>query len=153
LKIDNVKGEATDSKHKDEIDVLQWSWGVSQTGTMSHGGGGGAGKASFQDLNFVHRLDKASPRLAQACATGEHLKNAIFIARKAGKDQQEYYKVTLTDLLVTNVSPAGSSGDDVPKESVTLNYTKIEFDYKPQKADGSLDASVKFTYDLKLNKQ
>ena len=152
LKIDTIKGEATDQKHKDEIDILSFSWGVSQSGGMSYGGGGGAGKAAFQDLSFMHRYDKASPRLAQACAIGEHIKSATLVARKAGKEQQEYLIIKLSDLLVTGVQPSAGGGD-IPMESVTLNYTKVELEYKPQKADGTLDAGVKFVYDLKLQKQ
>jgi type VI secretion system secreted protein Hcp len=153
LKLDSVKGESTDAKHKEEIDVLSWSWGVNQTGTSSYGGGSGAGKANFQDVSFVHRIDKASPRLAQICATGEHIKSAQFVARKAGKEQQEYMVWKFTDLLVTAVQPSGSHAEDMPMETVTLNYSKIEYEYKPQKPDGTLEGGVKFTYDLKQNKQ
>src|SRR5688572_31703919 len=89
LKLGDIKGESKDSKHPGEIDVLSWSWGVAQTGTMSVGGGGGAGKASFSDLSFMHGVDKASPVLMKACATGEHIKEATLTARKAGKGQQD----------------------------------------------------------------
>jgi type VI secretion system secreted protein Hcp len=144
------EGESHDSKHKNEIDVLAWSWGVAQTGTHSFGGGGGAGKANFQDLNFTHQLDKASTKLMNACATGEHIKDATLTLRKAGKEQQEFLIVKMTDIIVTSVQP--SMGGEVPTESVSLNYAKIEFDYKPQKADGSLDAAKHFGYNLKENK-
>src|SRR5262245_47700891 len=90
LKIGTIKGESKDAKHASEIDVLSWSWGVSQTGTMAHGGGGGAGKANFNDFNFMHSVDKASPNLMLACATGEHIKEGTLVSRKAGKEQQEY---------------------------------------------------------------
>jgi type VI secretion system secreted protein Hcp len=153
IKIGDIKGESHDDKHKDEIDIQSWSWGVSQTGTMSYGGGGGAGKASFQDIHFTHLVDKASPVLAQKCATGEHIKEAILTVRKAGKGQQEYYIVKLSDLLVSSVQTSGADAQGVPVESVSLNFSKIHFDYKPQKADGSLDAAVAFKYDLKANKQ
>ena len=84
-KIGNIKGESLDSKHKDEIEVLSWSWGVQQSGTMAHGGGGGEGKASFNDFNFTHHVDKGSAVLLKACATGEHIKEATITVRKAGK--------------------------------------------------------------------
>ena len=70
-KIGDIKGESLDAKHKDEVEVLSWSWGISQSGSMAHGGGGGEGKASFNDFNFTHKIDKASPSLMKACATGE----------------------------------------------------------------------------------
>ena len=103
-RIDGIKGESKDAQHKDEIEVLSWSWGVSQSGTMSHGGGGGAGKASFQDFTFTHHIDKASPLLLKACATGQHIKDATITVRKTGKNPIDYLVIKLTDVLVTNVS-------------------------------------------------
>ena len=147
FKLGDIKGESKDSKHAGEIDVLSWSWGVSQTGTMSYGGGGGAGKANFQDLNFMHSVDKSSPVLMMKCATGEHIKEATLTSRKAGKEQQEYLIIKLSEILVTSVQPSGSS--ELPTESVSLNFAKIQLDYKPQKTDGSLDGAVTFVYDLK----
>ena len=151
LKLGDIKGESTDSKHPGEIDVLSWSWGVSQTGTMAHGGGGGIGKASFNDLNIMHALDKASPVLMKACATGEHIKEGTLIARKAGKGQQEYLIIKMNDILITSVAPSGSSEE--PTESVSLQCAKVDLEYKPQKPDGSLEAGVHFKYDIKGNKE
>src|SRR3954462_6009085 len=99
-RIGAIKGESQDAKHKDEIVVLSWSWGVSQSGTLAQGGGGGAGKASFHDFTFTHHVDKASPLLMRACATGEHLKDATITVRKAGKGVQDYLVITMTDVLV-----------------------------------------------------
>jgi type VI secretion system secreted protein Hcp len=151
LKLGDIKGESKDSKHVGEIDVLSWSWGVSQTGTMGHGGGGGAGKANFNDLSIMHAVDKASPVLMTKCATGEHIKEATLISRKAGKGQQEYLIVKMNDILITSVQPSGSS--EHPMESVSMQFSKIDFEYKPQKEDGSLDAGVHFKYDIKANKE
>ena len=152
-KIGDIKGESLDSKHKDEIEVLSWSWGVQQSGSMAHGGGGGEGKASFNDFNFTHHVDKASPVLLKACATGEHIKEATITVRKAGtKGPQEYLIIKMNDILVSSVSSSGA-GDASSSESVTLNYAKIIVEYKQQKADGSLDAGVFFKYDRNLNKE
>ena len=84
LKLDGIEGESHDSKHKNEIDVQSWSWGQSQTGTHGSGGGGGAGKVSMQDFHFVMGVNKSSPKLMLACATGEHIKKAVLTCRKAG---------------------------------------------------------------------
>ena len=149
-RIGTIQGESQDDKHKDEIEVLSWSWGLSQSGTILHGGGGG--RASFQDLNFTHKLDKASPILMTACATGEHIKDATITVRKAGKDEQEYLVIEMTDVLVTSVSTSGSEGD-TPMESVALAFAMVDLEYTPQKSDGSLDAGVHFTYDLKANRK
>jgi type VI secretion system secreted protein Hcp len=153
LKIEGIEGESTDDKHKNEIDVMSWSWGETQSGTHAGGGGGGAGKVSMQDFNFVMSVNKASPKLMLACATGEHIKGAKLTCRKAGGEQQEYLTITFSDLLVSSYQTGGSAGDSVPIDQASLNFAKLEFEYKPQKPDGSLDSPVKTGYDVKLNKK
>src|SRR5213593_2324488 len=76
LKLDGIEGESQDAKHKGEIDLESWSWGETQTGTMHAGGGGGAGKVQMQDFHFVMKVNKSSPKLMLACASGEHIKSA-----------------------------------------------------------------------------
>ena len=152
LKIKDIEGESADSKHKNEIDILSWSWGESQSGSSSYGGGGGAGKVAMQDFNFTMTVNKASPKLLLACANGSHIKEALLTCRKAGKEQQEYLKVKFTDLLVSSFQTGGSSGAEVPVDQISLNFAKIEYEYYPQKADGTLDAKVPVHWDLKQNK-
>jgi type VI secretion system secreted protein Hcp len=152
-KIGDIKGESLDAKHKDEVEVLSWSWGVSQSGSSSPGGGGGQGKASFNDFNFTHHVDKASPVLMKACATGNHIKEATITVRKAGKGQQEFLILKMTDVIVTSVNPSGSGDSAATAESIALQFSKVELEYKPQKADGSLDAGVFFKYDIKAQKE
>jgi type VI secretion system secreted protein Hcp len=148
LKIEEIPGESQDNAHKGEIEIFSYSWGLSQTGTASSGGGGGAGKASFQDLHFESTVTKASPLLAKFCATGQHIKKATLVVRKAGERSVEYIKVTLEDVLVSSYQQAGSNAGDRPEDAFSLNYAKIEFDYFPQRADGSLDTPVVFSFDL-----
>jgi len=150
-KIGDIKGESSDDKHKDEIEVLSFSWGVAHAG-VSAGSGAAAGKATFQDLSIVHHIDKASPLLLKACATGTHIKDATITHRKAGKGQQEYLVVKLNDVIITGVTHGGASGQPF-SESVSLAFAKVNLEYKPQKADGSLDAGIHFKYDLKTNKE
>lgn len=152
LKLNGIDGESTDSKHKASIDIESWSWGETQTGSHSGGGGGGAGKVQMQDFSFTMRVNKASPKLMLACASGEHIKEAILTCRKAGKEQQEYLKIKFYDLLVSSYQTGGSRGDVIPVDQISLNFSKIEYDYKEQKVDGSLGGSVKAGYDLKANK-
>ncbi len=152
-KIGAIQGESQDIKHKDEIEVLAWSWGVAQSGSMAHGGGGGQGKASFHDFDFTKHIDKASPVLMKSCATGVHIKDATITVRKAGGGQEEFLVIKMTDVIVTSV--AMSVGGDVPAtdESVSLQFAKVDLEYRPQKPDGSLDVGVHFKYDLKANKE
>lgn len=151
-KIGDIKGESLDDKHKDEIEVMSFSWGVTNPGSMSTGSGGGDGKATFHDLTFVHNYDKASPILMQSCATGVHMKEATITKRKAGKGQQEYLVVKMNDVIITSVT-SGTTADGGHVENVGLACAKVNIEYKPQKADGSLDAGVKFVYDVKGQKE
>ena len=153
LKLGDIKGESQDDKHKDEIDVLAWSWGVNQPGSMHTGGGGGHGKANFSDLTITHHVDKAHPVLMKSCATAEHIKEAMLTVRKAGKTPQEFLLIKMNDIIVTSVQPAGDGGDTGHTEQVTLQFSKVDVEYKPQKPDGSLDAGVHFKYDIKANKE
>ncbi len=150
-KLGDIKGESLDSKHKDEIEVLSWSWGVANAGSP-RGGGGGQGKASFQDLSFTHSIDKASPLLLRACATGVHMKEATVTHRKAGKGQQEFLIIKMNDVIITGVTQGDSAGGD-RTESVSMAFGKVDLEYKPQKPDGSLDAGIHFKYDIKGNKE
>jgi type VI secretion system secreted protein Hcp len=153
IKFDGIKGESTDVKHKDEIDVESWSWGETHPGHAGAGGGGGAGKVSMQDFQFVMRQNSASPRLMKACATGQHIKVATLSARKAGKGQQDYLTFKFHDVLVSSFQTGGSEGAAfLPTDQVALNFAKLEVAYKPEKVDGSLGAAVEFRYDLKANK-
>ena len=150
LKIDGVPGESGDSKHKDEIQVLSFSFGENQAGTMAFGGGGGAGKVQMQDFHFMMNVNKASPKLFLACASGEHIKNAVLTARKAGKDQQDYLKVTFTDLLVSSFTTNGDAhANSLPVDSIALNFAEIEIEYKVQEISGQLGAATKVKYNLK----
>jgi type VI secretion system secreted protein Hcp len=153
LKLDGIKGESKDDKHKDEIDVQAWSWGESNAGSSSFGGGGGAGKVSMQDFNFSMSMNKATPELMLYCAIGKPIKTATLVARKAGGGQQEFLTIKMSDVLVSSYQTGGSAGSGIPIESISLNFAKIEYEYKPQKPDGSLDSAVKAGYDLKANKK
>ena len=152
LKIGNIKGESTDDKHKDEIEVFTWGWGVSTPSTVGPGGGGGAGKPTFSDLNFTHRYDKAAPLLWRACAVGRQFSEATLVGAKQGKGPQDYLVIKMSDVVVTSASASDSTGGDA-MEHVGVKFAKVDVEYKPQKVDGSFDASVRFKYDIKNNKE
>ena len=107
LKLDGIKGESADAKHKGEIDIESFSWGLAQTGISSTGGGGGAGKVKVHDMFFMKKTDASSPLLFLNCANGAHIKEANFVVRKAGGTQLEYLKIKLTDVLVSSYKPHG----------------------------------------------
>ena len=152
LKIDGIEGESKDDKHTGAIDIESWSWGEAQTGTHVHGGGGGAGKVAMQDFHFVMKVNKASPKLMLDCARGQHIHKATLFTRKAGKQQQEFLKITLTDVLVSSFQTGGSGhAHIIPTDQIALNYAKIEFEYKEQKPDGTLGGAIKAGWDVKAN--
>ena len=152
LKIDSIPGESQDKKHPKEIDVLAYGWGASQSGSFHEGGGGGAGKASFQNFNFTKQIDASSTKLLKAVAKGQHIKEAVFTVRKAGGEQPvEYLTITMKEVMVTSYGLTGSKGDDIVNESVSLNFAKIEFEYKPQTAAGGAGSKSVFGFNIKEN--
>jgi type VI secretion system secreted protein Hcp len=152
LEIAEIPGESQDHAFKDKgIDILSWSWGVSNAGSAAAQGGMGAGKASFSDISLMKVVDKSSPKIAWAVATGKHYPEAKLHIRKQGDGAQEYILITLTDFIVSSYQPSAGGGPDV-MESFSLNYSKVKFEYKPQDGKGGLGAAIPFTYDLKAGK-
>lgn len=151
LKIDGIKGESHDEAHKDEIDILAWSWGASQPGNTHTGGGGGAGKVNIQDVSFTKYVDKATPLLLKACCNGQHLKEINLVVRKAGESPLEYLKLKLSDCLVSSVTTGGAGGQDRLTESVALNFARFQVTYTAQDAKGAAAGEVPFAFDIKAN--
>jgi len=148
LKLTNIKGEALDAKHKDEIEVLSWSFGSSQSGSSHGGTGSGTGKVSVQDLTITHYVDTASTDLLKHLTTGKHIDEGMLVVRKAGGTHLEYLKLKLEQVLVTHISNGGGAGQDRVTENVTLNFRKFTQTYTPQDAKGSAKAASEFTWDI-----
>lgn len=146
-----IDGESQDKTHKDTIDLLAWSWGVSQSGSFHVGSGGGSGKANFQDISITKYIDKSSPVLMLYCANGDHFDKATLTVRKAGKDPLEYYKVIMHKVLITSVSTGGSGGEDRLTENCSLNFAEVEIEYVPQKEDGKGDKPKQFKWNIRGN--
>lgn len=151
MQIGDLKGESRDKTHAGKIDVLAWSWGMSQSGTTHTGGGGGAGKVNVQDLSFTKYQDKSSPLLMLACCNGKHYPEATLIVRKAGEKPLEYLIIKMTELIITSVSTGGSGGEDRLTENVTLNFAKVEVKYTPQDPTGKAGDAVPMTWNIAEN--
>jgi type VI secretion system secreted protein Hcp len=153
LELENVNGETGDKVYgpKKAIDILAWSWGMSQSGSFHSGSGGGAGKANFQDLSVTKYVDNATPTLMQKLATGDHIATGTLTVRKAGKTPLEYIKLKLTKIMVTSLSTGGSGGEDRLTENISLNFAEFDFTYTPQKPDGSGGTAVPFKFDIAKN--
>lgn len=158
LKIDGIKGEARGASSKDEIDLESWSFGITQATSFGSGGGGGTGKAGFQDIQFKSRMSCASPKLFDACATGKHIEKAILTCRKAGGKQEVFYTMTLTDVLVSSYRVASLDGarnaeriGPAAIDEFALNFGRIEVAYKEQNVKGGVGASVQTGWDVRKN--
>lgn len=153
-KIDGIKGESTDANHKDEIELLSYSHGVSQprSATASTAGGGTTGRCNHTDLSVAKLMDSSSPVLNQQCCIGKHIKEVIITLRRADGDKSVPYMVyKLSDVVISSVSIGGSS-DSVPTENVTFNYAKIEWEYtKQSRAGGAGAGKTNGSWDLSKN--
>lgn len=151
LKLDGVTGEAQDQTHKDEMDILAWSWGMSQSGTTHMGSGGGAGKVNVQDLSVTKYVDNASPTLMKFCCKGKHIDTGKLTVRKAGDTPLEYITIEFQELLVAAISTGGSGGEDRLTENLTLNFREFHLTYKQQTKEGGDGASPDVKWDIALN--
>jgi type VI secretion system secreted protein Hcp len=151
IKIGDVGGESRDKVHVGEIDVMSWSWGISNSGSAHVGGGAGAGKANVQDLSFTKYIDKSSCKLLLAACNGHHYDTAVLVVRKAGTLPLEYVTITMSEVLVTSVSTGGSGGEDRLTENVTLNFAKVQVDYKEQGPTGVVVSTPTMTWDIAAN--
>ena len=152
LKLDGIKGESMDDKHKDEIEISSLSWGASQSGSGGSAGGSGVGKVNLSDIHVTKVADKSSTNLFINCCTGKHIPKGWLYIRKSGDKPLDYETIELTEVFISSWSQSAADGGGLPSECVSMNYSKVDFDYKVQKADGSLDASTKKTFDVKANK-
>lgn len=150
LKLDGIKGESQDHKHKDEIHIESFSWGLNQTGAHGVGGGGGAGKVSVHDISITKFVEKSTAALMLHCASGKHIPGGLITVRKAGDKPLEYLKIKLTDILVSGVQFAGHGGD-LLSENLTLNFAKFHVEYQEQKADGSGTPAGEMGWSVKEN--
>jgi type VI secretion system secreted protein Hcp len=149
----NIVGESADAKQgkAGDIDVLAWSWGMSQSGTTHMGSGGGAGKANFQDLSFTKYIDSSSNALMIALAKGTHIPLVKLLARKAGEGQIPYITIELKNVMVTSLSTGGSGGEDRLTENVTLNFAEVKYTYNQQAKAGAKGADKIFAWDIAGN--
>jgi type VI secretion system secreted protein Hcp len=153
IKINGIDGESQDSSHKGEIEVSSWGWRVEQQSSMHSGSGGGAGKATAADLSFEHLVDRASPNLVKYCLTGKHIDQVVLTVRKAGGNPLEFFKITMSDVLVTLVAPSASNTDTGIREQVNLSFAAVKQEYVVQNAQGGSGGAVTAAYSFKENKE
>jgi type VI secretion system secreted protein Hcp len=150
LKLDGIQGESQDSNHKDEIQIMSWSWGASQVSSVAGTGGSGAGKASLSDFSIMTNFDKATPKFFKSVCQGTHLKSGTMSAVKAGANGKPYLKVDFKELFVTHLQISASS--EVPTVSISFSYNQIAIDYSTQNEQGNITSTGPVTYNTKENK-
>ena len=140
LKLGDIVGESQDAVHRDEIDVLAWSWGASQAGSLHVATGGAAGKANFQDLSITKLVDRSSDDLLRILATGDNIAEGQLTLRSSGSVKPlEFLVIKFSPVLVTSLTPGGSAGEDRLTENLTLNFGQFEYQYTPRRPDGGVD--------------
>ncbi len=154
IKIDSHDGESEDDDHSGWIDILSWSWGMSQSANAHMGGGGSNAQASVQDVNFVKWVDKSSPALMHSCLVGKHILKAELHCTKSGGDNKalSYIVGKFDDVIISSVSTGGSGAEDRLTENVSLNFAKVEWEYVVQTKEGGAGAKPKLTWDIKKGK-
>ncbi|SDC70531.1 Hcp family type VI secretion system effector [Paraburkholderia lycopersici] len=145
IKINGITGESEDAAHPGEIQVENWTWKMSQRSSMMSGSGGGAGKASVEDLVFFHQVDRASPNLMSYCLTGKHIDQVVLTMRKAGGVPLDFLQITMSDVIVTGAEMSASY------EQVRLSFARVKQEYIVQNALGGSRGVVTGTFDIKAN--
>ena len=151
LDLDGVKGESVDKAHKGKIDILSWNWGLSNSGTFHHGSGGGAGKATFNDISITKYIDAASPNIMLFCANCKHIAKGKIIVRKAGENPLEYLHIDFEKVMVASYRTGGSGGEERLTENITLNFAKVKIEYTTQAEKGGKGTPHAFSWDISAN--
>jgi type VI secretion system secreted protein Hcp len=150
LKLDQIDGESSDDKHKNEIQLMSWSWGAAQVSSVAGTGGSGAGKADLSDFSVMTYFDKATPKFFKSICAGTHVKTGTMSAIKSGADGKPYLKVDFKEMFVTNLSISGSS--EIPTVSISFSYNEIKIDYSTQNEQGNITSTGAVTFNTKENK-
>jgi type VI secretion system secreted protein Hcp len=151
LQIPKVAGESTDAKFAGAIDVVSWSWGLTQAGSAGSGTGSGTGKVNFQDITLTKYVDKSTPALMAACCAGTSYGPVVLSMRKAGNTPLVYMVITLGNVTISAHGHATSSSDDRQTEQVGLHFGTVQMQYTPQNADGSGGAAITTTWNVPGN--
>jgi type VI secretion system secreted protein Hcp len=153
LKLGDIKGESKHKDHTGEIALESFNIGANQTGTAAAGGGMGAGKVALHDIHCVAKIDKSTPFVFHATATGKHFATGTITCRKAGGSQEKFYVLELKDVLVSGFQFGGSTQSDiVPMVQFSLNCAEIVMEYLEQDSSGKTTSAGKKGYNTRESK-
>jgi type VI secretion system secreted protein Hcp len=141
VQISGIEGESTDEKHPGWIEVITFDTGIRQqaSSTASSAGGGSSERADFTALTFSKLVDKASPKLALACAAGTHIDTIVLEIYRAGGEKLKYMEYKLSNCLITSVVTAADPGE-FPAEIISVDFGKILWTYTQQRRSGGTAA-------------
>ena len=146
LKIDGIPGESQNPRHQGEIEVESFSWSESHLASV-----GGTGKVHMQDLHITKPIDKASPLLMLACASGRHFTSAVLTAQRPGTQPLDYLTISLGGVMANSYQTGAPAGQAVPTDQVSFSFRQIVIVYRSQRPDGSLDTPVTAGWDVTAN--
>lgn len=148
LDLDGVDGDVTEAAHAGQMKVLKFKWSESNEASYTGDGRRDLVGVEMRDLEITKRVDRASPELAVACAKGDVFDTAVLsLSRASGGQQEVYMSITLKDVAISSVSYASGQGEDIPAETITMNFLEVEWEFKPLEG-GALAAPVKTGYSL-----
>lgn len=153
LRLDEIKGELSDRNNEGAIEVIGWSWGASNPGSMHEPRGGGAGRSRFQDITVTKRADLATPILWRHLATGRTIASGSLHVHGGNENPIEYLVIELEQILIRDISTGGSTDTDRPIEEVSLNFAQFTITYTPQEPDGTPGPEVEMGYDIARNEE
>lgn len=152
LKLEGIEGESLDDAHKNEIQVMSFDYGATQSATAHEGGGSTSGRADVHDLTVVKHVDKSSPVLFHYCASGAHIAKATLSVRKsAGAKKVDYLVLTMEQVLISSFKSGAQGTADRVTETMVLNFATIKVQYTPQKEDGTALASTEKGWHIAKN--
>jgi type VI secretion system secreted protein Hcp len=146
-----IEGESADDSHANEIEVLSWTWGMTQHGSGHSGQGSGAGKVNVGDIQITKYIDKSTPTIMKMCCKGDHIPTATLVVRKAGTNPVEYVKLVMKNCLVSGLTSGGTGGSDRLTENLSLNFSEFHYEYTPQDADQAGGASIPMGWNIAKN--
>lgn len=141
IKFEGIKGESLDDKHKDEVDILSWSWGVN---AASPDAKGKLQPACSESLVVNKYVDKSTPPLVNAAVLGSTIPTARLSVRRANGSfgGSDYFLIELTGVTVKSLTQGGLANDSRLPENVTLGFSSAKISYSPQNPDGSSGAPI-----------
>jgi len=152
LELQGIDGESTDQEYSDKIEVQSIEWGSSNNSSFEHGTGSSIGVGAIHDITCAKYTDKASLNLHKYCVTGKVIPSGqVTLLKLQDQTKIAYFKVKLTNIVVTSWNIRANGDGQLPMEHFTLHFVKSESTYLPQGDSGDPAGNVDFNWDIQTN--